>query len=385
MHSIGLVHHIAKPPPREQLRELRFDGEAKCVRIRCAKPQERCELLACLGFRVPMISGRGLGITGGTLDKMESIPRLTTQLGPERIVEQVQRLGVAMAGQTESMIPADKRLYALRDVTGTVPSMALITASILSKKLAEGLQALVMDVKFGEAAFMSTRERARELAQAIVSLAEDCGVRTHALLTDMDVPLGRAAGNWLEVRESVACLDGGGPADLRALVVECAAHLLVQTEKASSLEAARATAAACLDGGGPRRRWSELLAAQGADMEAFERKLKLDHTARVVRELKADLAGVVASCSARILGEVIRDLGGGRLTKDSVIDPEVGVDAIAKPGDVLKAGEVLCRIHASSEESAQMAAGRLAKAFALGDSAPAIPPLVAEVLVGRSG
>ena len=171
-------------------------------------------LLACLGFRVPMISGRGLGITGGTLDKLESIPGFTTSLGPARLVEQTQRIGVAMGGQTANMIPADKAIYALRDVTGTVPSIPLITASILSKKLAEGLHALVMDVKFGTAAFMQTKEQARALAQAIVTLANDCGVKTRALLTDMNTPLGRAAGNWLEVREAIACLEGRGPSGL---------------------------------------------------------------------------------------------------------------------------------------------------------------------------
>src|SRR6185295_4244998 len=154
-------------------------------------------LLASLGFRVPMISGRGLGITGGTLDKLESIPGFTTALSPERLVAQVQSIGVAMGGQTANMIPADKALYALRDVTGTVPSIPLITASILSKKLAENLDALIMDVKFGRAAFMQTKEQARELARAMVSLGNQCGVNTRALLTNMDAPLGRAAGNWL--------------------------------------------------------------------------------------------------------------------------------------------------------------------------------------------
>ena len=190
-------------------------------------------LLACLGFRVPMISGRGLGITGGTLDKLESIPGFTTALTAERITEIVQSVGCVICGQTERMVPADKRLYALRDVTGTVPSIPLITASILSKKLAESLDALVLDVKFGCAAFMQTREQARELAQAMVALGNQCGVNTRAILTDMNTPLGRAAGNWLEVKESVACLDGTGPDDLRELVVTFAAHLLAQTAKAA--------------------------------------------------------------------------------------------------------------------------------------------------------
>src|ERR1019366_5272067 len=163
-------------------------------------------LLACLGFRVPMISGRGLGITGGTLDKLDSIPGFKTLLPAGKIVDQVQKIGCVICGQTDRMVPADKKIYALRDVSGTVPSIPLITASILSKKLAESLDALVLDVKFGCAAFMQTRTDARKLAKVMVALGNECGVNTRAILTNMDTPLGRAAGNWLEVKESVACL-----------------------------------------------------------------------------------------------------------------------------------------------------------------------------------
>ena len=166
-------------------------------------------LLACLGFRVPMISGRGLGITGGTLDKLDSIPGFKTLLPAEKIIAQVQKTGCVICGQTDRMVPADKKIYALRDASGTVPSIPLITASILSKKLAESLDALVLDVKFGCAAFMQTRTDARKLAKAMVALGNECGVNTRAILTDMNTPLGRAAGNWLEVKESVACLETG--------------------------------------------------------------------------------------------------------------------------------------------------------------------------------
>ena len=342
-------------------------------------------LLACLGFRVPMISGRGLGITGGTLDKLESIPGFTTQLEPARIIAQVQSIGVAMAGQTATMVPADKKLYALRDVTGTVPSIPLITASILSKKLAEGLDALVMDVKFGSAAFMPTREKAQELAQAIVTLARDCGVKTRALLTDMNTPIGRTAGNWLEVRDSVECLEGRGPADLRELVLECAAHPLVQTQLAPDLNAARTQAGACLDSGAPRRKWDEFLVAQGADLAAFTRKLALDHTAPVVREVPATQAGFISGCDARCLGEVIRNLGGGRVTQDTVIQPEVGLDRIAKPGDAVAPGQPLCRIHASTTAQAEEAFAQLATAFTITADRPAVTPLVHEVIGAEIG
>lgn len=337
-------------------------------------------LLACLGFRVPMISGRGLGITGGTLDKLESIPGFTTQLEPRRIIEQTQSLGVAMAGQTETMVPADKKLYALRDVTGTVPSIPLITASILSKKLAEGLDALVMDVKFGTAAFMQTQEQARALAESIVNLSRSCGVKTTALLTNMNTPIGRAAGNWLEVKESIECLEGRGPADLRELVIACAAQLLVLTARAPSLESATAQATECLASCAPRRKWDQLVAAQSGDVDAVRRKLAAGPSASVIRELKAERSGCIARCDARIIGEVIRDLGGGRLTKESVIQPDVGVDELAKPGEFRKAGEVLCRIHASTASDAEMAATRLASAFVLADEPSSSEPLIRDVV-----
>ena len=323
-------------------------------------------LLACLGFRVPMISGRALGITGGTLDKLESIPGFTTQLSRERIIEQVQSIGVAMAGQTEHMVPADRILYAMRDVTGTVPSLPLITASILSKKLAESLDALVLDVKFGSAAFMQTAEEGRTLGRAMVGLATACGVNTRALLTDMNAPLGRAVGNWLEVRESVDCLSGVGPDDLRKLVVDLAAHLLVQTQKAASLDEARTKAARCLDSGEPLRKWEALLAAQGADMDRYWRLLAKDSTAATILELRSDKDGFVTRCDARIIGELVRDLGGGRLKKDAAIQFEVGIDRLLKLGKAVTNGGVLGRIHARNYvEGAEMQA-RLAKAFCIG-------------------
>ena len=350
-------------------------------------------LLACLGFRVPMISGRGLGITGGTLDKLDSIPGFQTLLSSERILEIVQTVGCVMCGQTARMVPADKGLYALRDVTGTVPSIPLIVASILSKKLAENLEALVLDVKFGAAAFMPTHEKARELAQAMVALGNECGVNTRALLTNMDTPLGRAAGNWLEVKESVACLDpalarapaSGASAvatadDLRDLVLVCASHLLVQTGKTKSLDAARQQAEDCLASGNPRRKWNEMLVAQGADLAAFNRKLALDHTAPVIVELKAFKAGFVSRCDARILGEVIRDLGGGRFTKESAINYEVGVDSIIKPGEAIQAGASLARIHIADRAQGEAACARLETAFGIAAQPPVTMPLVAEIV-----
>jgi len=301
-------------------------------------------------------------------------------LPARRIVEIVQTVGCVICGQTARMVPADKGLYALRDVTATVPSIPLIVASILSKKLAEGLSALVLDVKFGTAAFMQTQEKARELAQTLVALGNECGVNTRALLTNMQTPLGHAAGNWLEVKESVLCLEGRGPDDLRQLVLACAAHLLVQTGKAKTPEAARRQAEDCVASGKPREKWNEMLAAQGADLAAFNRKLALDHTAPIVVELKAPASGFVARCDARILGEAVRDLGGGRFTKESGINYDVGVDAIAKPGEAIQAGGVLARIHAADRAQADGACGRLKTAFDISAQPPAPAPLIAEII-----
>jgi pyrimidine-nucleoside phosphorylase len=337
-------------------------------------------LLACLGFRVPMISGRGLGITGGTLDKLDAIPGFKTLLPAEKIVAQVQKVGCVICGQTDKMVPADKKIYALRDASGTVPSIPLITASILSKKLAESLDALILDVKFGSAAFMQTKADARKLAQAMVALGNQCGTNTRAILTDMSTPLGYAAGNWLEVKESVDCLENKGPNDLRELVIDSAAHLLVQTKKSKSLAAARKLAETCLNSGEPRARWDEMLIAQDANLKAFRRKLAMDSTAKAVVELNAEKAGYVSRCDARIIGEVIRDLGGGRLTKESDINYDVGVDKIAKPGECVEKFGVLCRVHIADSSDVESALVRLKTAFDISASRRKPSPLVSEII-----
>ncbi len=328
-------------------------------------------LLACLGCRVPMISGRGLGITGGTLDKLESIPGFSTQLSAGQLITQVQSIGVAMGGQTAEIAPTDQRLYALRDVTGTVPSIPLITASILSKKLAEGLDALVMDVKYGSAAFMRDRDEARTLAKSIVNLANECGVQCRAVISDMNSPLGCSAGNWLEVKEAVACLEGEGPKDLEELTIACAANLLGgQTEKARSE----------LASGRPREKFNELLEAQGADLLGFEEKLSMENTAPVYRVLLADQEGFVSRCDARKIGELVRHMGGGRLKMDDQIQMEVGIDQILKPGEPVGKGTVLARVHAVSDVVAEEALRELAGAFEISVDLPASEGLIAEVI-----
>jgi len=337
-------------------------------------------LLACLGFRVPMISGRGLGITGGTLDKLDSIPGYKTLLPAAQITRLVQKVGCVICGQTDTMVPADKKIYALRDTSGTVPSIQLITASILSKKLAESLEVLLLDVKFGGAAFMQTKADARKLAKAMVTLGNQCGTNTRAILTDMNTPLGRAAGNWLEVKESVECLAGKGPADLLELVIDAAAHLLMQTRKAKTLAAARKVASDCLNSGAPRAKWDEMIVAQGADLHAFNRKLALDSPATVVTEMKAYKAGYISKCDARIIGEVIRDIGGGRLTKESVINFDVGVDRLAKLGERVDKSGVLCRVHATNPAQARSAVLRLKAAFGISTQRAKPGPLVIQII-----
>lgn len=373
-------------------------------------------LLAGLGFRVPMISGRGLGITGGTLDKLDSIPGFQTRLPADRIIDIVQSVGCVICGQTDEMAPADRKLYALRDVTATVPSIPLIVASILSKKLAEGISALVLDVKFGTGAFMPDLKSARQLARAMVTLGNQCGVTTRALLTDMNVPLGRAAGNWLEVKEAACCLDpssepatrvnvssrshhdaishsdsGPGtlefglqtadsPSDLRELVLTTAAHLLLQTRRARSIAAGREQARACLASGAPLQKWHEMLSAQGADWDAFRRILALESGAPRVVELKAGRTGYVCRCEARLIGELVRDLGGGRLTKDSSINHDVGVDRLRKPGERIFAGDTLARLHLAFDSEATSARDRLAAAFDISAKRPPARKVLAGVI-----
>src|SRR5439155_19772196 len=259
----------------------------------------------------------------------------------------------------------------------------LITASILSKKLAEGVGALLLDVKFGRAAFMQSLEQARALAQTMVQLGGQFGLNIRALLTDMNTPLGRAAGNWLEVKEAVACLEGNGPPDLVELVTECAAHLRVQAGRVHEVSDARKQVAACLAADQPRRKWDEMLAAQGADLKAFQRKLARDTTAPVVLELTASCAGFVTHCDARSIGEIIRSLGGGRLSQESVINPDVGIDRLKKPGEPVNAGSVLCRLHAATQGEAEAALARLSEAFRISEDPPQRAPLILEAIMGR--
>ncbi|MBI5432949.1 MAG: thymidine phosphorylase [Planctomycetes bacterium] len=299
--------------------------------------------LAACGVAVPMISGRGLGHTGGTLDKLESIPGFRTQLSSAEFARCLESTGVALGGQTPELVPADKKLYALRDVTGLIESIPLIASSILSKKLAEGIDALVLDVKFGSGAFMVERERGAELARTMIRLAESMGVRTSAFQTCMSRPLGRTAGNALEIEESFDCLAGGGPADLRELVCLQGGELLALTGRESDLEAGKRRIARSLDDGSARELFARVIAAQGGDPRCLDERARLPR-ARESAFVKAPVDGVLAWRDLRALGLAITALGGGRRVLGDAIDPAVGLVFLVDDGKPVARGEPLVEV-----------------------------------------
>jgi pyrimidine-nucleoside phosphorylase len=298
-------------------------------------------LLACAENWVPMISGRGLGITGGTLDKLESIPGFNIHIDERRAQAQLKSIGVFMIGQTADICPADKKLYALRDVTGTVPSQPLIVASIMSKKLAENLDRLVLDVKFGSGAFMKTKKEAQQLAAAMTDVGKLMGVQVTHLLSPMDQPLGRTVGNALEVAECVEVLKGGGPPDLVKLVLDLA-------EKVSS--ATRTQLAKWLGDGTAWKKFISLVYAQDGDASSLE-KLGEVHRAPIIQPFTAKSAGKVKKMDAETIGHVSLLLGGGRKTADDVIDFSVGLSAIKKIGERVEEDEPLLLVHARSNQT----------------------------------
>ncbi|MEZ5386501.1 MAG: thymidine phosphorylase [Prosthecobacter sp.] len=296
-------------------------------------------LLACDGVWVPMISGRGLGITGGTLDKLESIPGFRTQLNEVEIHKVIDQVGCVMVGQTAGICPADKKLYALRDVTGTVPSIPLITASIMSKKLAEGLNRLVLDVKYGSGAFMKTEEQAHQLAQSMVRVGNALGVRSSVRLSAMNEPTGESAGNALEVAECVRCLKGEGPQDLEDIVLDLASAVAVSP---------RVDLQKKLHRGDAWRKFQQMVELQGGSVESLE-KITSVHRAPFIGELKAPASGVLTRMDAGGLGHVILELGAGRSKAADPVDFAVGCDQIAKTGSRVQTGDVLLRVHARTK------------------------------------
>jgi thymidine phosphorylase len=339
-------------------------------------------IVAACGGAVPMISGRGLGHTGGTLDKLESIPGYDTAPDPAAFRRAVQRAGCAIVGQTAELAPADRRLYAIRDATGTVESVHLIVASILSKKLAAGLDALVMDVKVGSGAFMPTMEGARELAEAIVEVARGNGLPTSALLTDMDRVLGRTAGNAVEVRESLAALTGEALDDrLREVTLALSAELLVLGGVESSQTAARAAAERALDSGAAAERFAAMAAELGGPSDLLEAPDRHLPAAAVKAEAEPAEPGVVERVDVRAVGLAVVALGGGRVRESDPVDHSVGLTEVAAPGERVGPGErPLAVVHAASREAAERCADALREAYVVGEAAREAPPPVLEVL-----
>src|SRR6476661_4902563 len=309
-------------------------------------------LLACDENWVPMISGRGLGITGGTLDKLESIPGFNIHIDERRAMAQLKSIGVFMIGQTADICPADKKLYALRDVTGTVPSQPLIVASIMSKKLAENLNRLVLDVKFGSGAFMKTKKEAQQLATAMTEVGELMGVKVSHLLSPMDEPLGRTVGNALEVAECVEVLQGGGPKDVVELVLDLAEQ--VSTAKRPQLEA-------WLKDGTAWKKFISLVYAQDGDASSLE-KLGEVHRAPVIQPFLAKSAGKIKKLDAETIGRVSLLLGGGRKTAEDAIDFAVGLSGNKKVGERVEKNEPLLTIHARNQQALQLVMPLLEKA-----------------------
>ncbi len=334
-------------------------------------------LVAACGVPVPMVSGRGLGHTGGTLDKLESIPGFRVDLSLDRFKEQVRTLGCALIGQTQELAPADKKLYALRDVTATVESIPLITSSILSKKLAEGIDALVLDVKVGRGAFMKDEASARQLAQMLVRVGNGAGVKTRALLTRMEAPLGTTIGNALEVRESLAILRGEGPPDTTELTYALGAEMLVLGKVAKTAAEARKKLEAAVRSGAGLDKLRAIIAAQGGDARVVDEPNRLPK-ARQVTPVVSRRAGFVGGIDSYALGVAAMKLGAGRARAEDAIDPAVGIVLARVVGDEVRRGEPLALVHHNSDATAVLA--DIEGAFTLADKKPRAQPLVLDRL-----
>ena len=330
-------------------------------------------LVAAGGLYVPMISGRGLGHTGGTLDKLESIPGFRVGLAVPEFHRVLKACGCSMIGQTEKIAPADRKLYALRDVTGTVESPYLICASIMSKKLAEGTDALVLDVKTGSGAFMKKEEDAAFLAELMVETGERMGKRMVALITDMNQPLGRMVGNALEVRECIEVLHGGGPDDLRQLCLELAAWMFFLGGASKTVSQGKQLSAEIIASGKAFERFRQMVEMQGGDISAIDDPTRLPGT-----EHRADVpsprAGYVAAIQCELVGTACVILGGGRERKEDSVDPSVGIEVHKKLGDEVSVGEPLCTIHCHSDQQAARAKTLLQESYEIAGAAPAHKP-----------
>jgi pyrimidine-nucleoside phosphorylase len=332
-------------------------------------------IVAACGVPFGKMSGRGLGHTGGTLDKLESIPGFRVELTTEEFLAQVRHVGLAIIGQSANLVPADKLLYGLRDVTATVDNVSLIAASIMSKKIAAGADAIVLDVKVGGGAFMKTIEEGRELAQMMLELGRHAGREVACVLTDMDQPLGQAVGNALEIRETIATLRGEGPPDFNELVLAASAHLLAFSDLDVDEQVGRERAHATMQDGSALAMYERWIGAQGGDPS--EDALP---TAPVVQEVRAPGDGVIRALGAIDIGIAALRLGAGRRTKDDLIDHAVGVRCLRKRGDTVSAGDVLAEVHARDQSSAREASADVLSAYELGSGTPPATPIVLETI-----
>lgn len=331
-------------------------------------------VVAACGAPFGKMSGRGLGHTGGTLDKLESIPGFRVELSNEDFIQQVREVGLAVVGQTADLVPADRKLYALRGVTATVDENSLIAASIMSKKIAGGASALVLDVKVGAGAFMRTVENARRLAEAMLRLGVEAGIDVVCLITDMEQPLGHAVGNALEVREAYETLAGGGPPDFRELVVASATHLLALSDLGLDEATARERVTTSLGDGSALTAYESWIRAQGGDPDPA-----LLPSAQVIRDVPAPATGFVREVRAREIALAAMELGAGRERKEDPVDHAVGVVCRAKRGDRVDRSQSLAEIHAGDEAAAETAEAALLAAYAIGDE-PEPRPLVLDVI-----
>ena len=336
-------------------------------------------LAAAAGAYVPMISGRGLGHTGGTLDKLESIPGFRVGLSLKEFRETLRKCGLGLIGQTPEIAPADRKLYALRDVTATVESLPLIASSIMSKKMAEGIDALILDVKTGDGAFMKKFEDSKALAEAMVRIGRGMGKKVSALITDMEQPLGRTVGNALEVKESVETLQGHGPKDLESLSLELAAWMLHLGGLAPGLEAARTRVRDALASGAGLRKFQEVIGLQGGDPRICDDTSRLPQ-ARETIELRSEAEGRVTGIACRAVGHAAMLLGAGRETVDSRVDPAVGIVLHKKVGDPVREGESLMTLHVNDRGRLEEATRLLRQAVRIAREAPPATPLVRLVL-----
>lgn len=337
-------------------------------------------MVAALGVPVAKMSGRGLGHTGGTIDKLESFPGFQTGIPEQEFFDNVNRIGIAIAGQTGNLAPADKKLYALRDVTATVESIPLIASSIMSKKIAAGADVIVLDVKVGSGAFMKDEESAVKLADTMVRIGDAVGKKTMAVVSDMDEPLGFAVGNALEVKEAIDTLAGNGPQDLYELCLELGSHMVAGAGKAQNCAEAKEMLAGTIKDGSALKKLAELVEAQGGNPEAVY-DTGLLPKASIEYEYRADTEGYVSRIVCDIVGTSAMVLGGGRENKDSVIDLSVGIVLEAKKGAYVHKGDVLARFYANDENKLSDAVKRFADAYVIEDTRPAESCLIKKVIM----